>query len=113
VPRRPRQQVFFKILPSLHEYQEFLEKDLLPRATGDWRLGKGLFAEKLVMELDAGLTAEQVLEDAESEAQRVEREMVVVARQLWSRYFPKQPAPPDDAAGRQELVRKIIAQVSN
>ncbi len=102
-----------KILPSLHEYQEFLEKDLLPRATGDWRQGKELFAEKLVMELDAGLTAEQVLQDAESEAQRVEREMVVVARQLWSRYFPKQPVPPDDAAGRQELVRKVIAQVSN
>src|SRR5262245_24973977 len=102
-----------KILPSLQEYQEFLEKDLLPRAKGDWRIGKERFAEKLVMELDAGLTAEQVIQDAESEAQRVEREMVVVARQLWSRYFPKQTIPPDDAAGRQELVRKIIAQVSN
>jgi uncharacterized protein (DUF885 family) len=102
-----------KALPSLHEYQEFLEKDLLPRAKGEWRLGKELFAEKLVMELDAGLTAQQVLQDAEAEAQRVEREMVVVARQLWSRYFPKQPVPPDDLAGRQELVRKVIAQVSH
>jgi uncharacterized protein (DUF885 family) len=102
-----------QILPSLHEYQEFLEKDLLQRATGDWRLGKERFAEKLVMELDAGLTAEQVLREAESEAQRMEREMAFVARQLWSRYFPKEPVPTDDAAGRQELVRKVIAQVSN
>src|SRR5262249_31141134 len=54
-----------KILPSLHGYQEFLEKDLLPRAKGEWRLGNELFADKLVMELDAGLTAQQVLQDAE------------------------------------------------
>jgi uncharacterized protein (DUF885 family) len=102
-----------KALPSLHEYQEFLEKHLLPRAKGEWRLGRDLFYEKLVMELDAGLTADEVLKDAEAEATRVEREMAFVSKQLWSRYFPKQPVPPDDPAGRQELVRKVIAAVSN
>src|SRR5205085_5933613 len=102
-----------KILPSLHDYQEFLEKDLLPRAGGQWRIGRDLFSEKLVLELDANVSAEQVMQDAGAEAQRVERELVVVARQLWSRYFPKQPLPPDDAAGRRELVRAVIAQVSN
>lgn len=102
-----------KILPALREYQTFLEKELLPRATGDWRLGKEKFAKKLEYELDAGLSAEQVLKDAESEAERVEREMVVISRQLWSKYFPKQPLPPDDPAGRRDLIQKIVAQVSN
>src|SRR5262245_18010295 len=102
-----------KIIPSLKEYQEFLEKELLPKAGGDWRLGKNKFYQKMLLELDAGVTADQVLKDAEAESERGEREMVVIARQLWSRYFPKQPLPPDDPAGRRELVRKVIAVVSD
>ncbi|HEY3788400.1 MAG TPA: DUF885 family protein, partial [Urbifossiella sp.] len=42
---------------ALKEYQTWLEKDLLPRSTGEWRLGKEKFAKKLELELDAGLTA--------------------------------------------------------
>ena len=107
------QAVCRKILPSLNAYQEFLEKELLPRATGDWRLGSEKFRQKLILELDAGTTADQVLKDAESEAERVQREMVVIARQLWSKYYPKQPLPVDDPAGRRELVQKMIAAVSD
>src|SRR5713226_2351298 len=62
------QAVCRKILPSLKEYQEFLEKELLPKANGEWRLGKEKFDQKLVLELDAGITAEQVIKDAEAEA---------------------------------------------
>src|SRR5207244_4518032 len=68
---------------ALKEYQQFLEKDLLPRSTGDWRLGKDKFYRKLELELDAGLSAEEVLREAETEAMRVERELAVIARQLW------------------------------
>jgi uncharacterized protein (DUF885 family) len=102
-----------KILPALHEFQEFLEKHLLPKSTGDWRLGKALFAEKLALELDANMSAEEVIRDAEAEATRVEYEMVVIARQLWSHYFPNKPLPPDDPAGRHELVAAVIASVSH
>src|SRR5262249_23921946 len=36
-----------RVLPALKEYQTFLEKKLLPKATGEWRLGKEKFAKKL------------------------------------------------------------------
>src|SRR5262249_2383872 len=55
-----------KAVAALKEYQKFLEK-LLPKATGDWRLGKEKFAKKLELELDAGLSAEQVVKSAEKE----------------------------------------------
>lgn len=55
------------VVACLKEYQAFLEKDLLPRAGGDWRLGKEKFARKLELEFDAGLSAPQVLAMAESE----------------------------------------------
>src|SRR2546425_12228542 len=51
----------------LKDYQKFLESDLLPRAKGEWRLGKQKFARKLELELDAGLTADRVLADAHAE----------------------------------------------
>jgi uncharacterized protein (DUF885 family) len=96
---------------ALKDYQEFLEKDLLPRSTGDWRIGKDKFYRKIELELDSGLTADEVLQAADAEAERVEREMVVVARQLWAKVFPKKVLPPDDAAGRRELVRGVLAEL--
>ena len=81
-----------RVLPALKEYQAFLEKTLLPRATGEWRIGKEKFARKLDLELNAGLTAAEVLAAAEAEFLRVEREMYVIARQLWSKVYPQQAA---------------------
>jgi uncharacterized protein (DUF885 family) len=98
------------VVACLKEYQTFLEKDLLPRAGGDWRLGKEKFARKLELELDADLTAEQVLREAEAEADRVEREMYVVARQLWASVFPTRPLPPEDEAGRRATIRQVLAE---
>jgi uncharacterized protein (DUF885 family) len=101
-----------RIVPVLKEYQQFLEKELLPRATGEWRVGKRKFARKLELTLDAGMSADDVLRDAESEFIRVHNAMYVVARQLWSRYFPKEPLPPADAAGRRATIQRVMASVS-
>jgi uncharacterized protein (DUF885 family) len=99
------------VVAALKEYQQFLESDLLPRANGDWRLGKEKFARKLELELNAGLTAEQVLKDAEAEAERVENAMYVIARQLWAQHFWAQPLPPDDTDGRRAAIRQVLARV--
>jgi uncharacterized protein (DUF885 family) len=98
---------------ALKEYQEFLEKDLLPRASGDWRLGKEKFAKKLDMELDAGpgLGADEVLKIATAESDRVRGEMYVIAKQLWARLFPRKALPPDDPEGRRTCVRLVMAQL--
>jgi uncharacterized protein (DUF885 family) len=100
------------VVACLKEYQDFLEKDLLPRANGEWRIGAEKFAQKLDLTLDAAVSADQVMADAESEFARVDRDMYVVARQLWSKYFPKQPLPPDDVEGRHATVRQVLAAVA-
>ncbi len=96
----------------LKEYQKFLEDDVLPRSTGNWRIGKKLFAEKMLLELDAGVTAEEVLKEAESEATRVENEMYVIACQLWHQVFPKKTLPVDDEKGRRETIRLVLDETS-
>jgi uncharacterized protein (DUF885 family) len=102
-----------RVVDCLKDYQRFLEQDLLPRANGEWRLGKERFARKLELELDAGMDADQVLADAQAEFERVQREMWVFARQLWSRYFPRRPVPPDDAAGRRAAIQRVLERIGH
>ncbi len=101
------------IIEALEQHQKFLETELLPRATGEWRIGKEHFAEKLLMELDAGVTADQVLAEAESHLAQTHRDMLLIARQLWGRYFPKESLPPDDAAGRLTTIRRVIEEIGH
>jgi uncharacterized protein (DUF885 family) len=101
-----------KVVNCLKEYQKFLENDLPPRARGEWQLGGERFARKLDLELDAGLTAAQVLDEAESEFARVEGEMYVIARQLWSQAFPKLALPADDSAGRRATITQVLGKLN-
>ena len=101
-----------RVAACLKDYQAFLEKDLLPRATGEWRVGREKFYRKLELELDAGLTADQVLADAHAEFERVQRDMYVVARQLWSGFFPSRALLPDDSAGRRETIQHVLDRIA-
>jgi uncharacterized protein (DUF885 family) len=101
-----------EILPELREHQRFLETDLLPRANGEWRIGSEKFARKLELELDAGLTSDQVYADAQAEFTRVRNDMYVIARQLWSRCYPREPLPPDDVAGRRLTTERVLHHIA-
>lgn len=97
---------------ALKDYQTWLEKELLPKSAGEWRLGREKFAKKLELELDAGLTAEEVVKLAEAEADRVEREMYSFAKQLWAKQFPGKALPPDDASGRRATIKSVLDELS-
>jgi uncharacterized protein (DUF885 family) len=100
------------VAEALRRHQRFLEQELQPRARGDWRLGREKFARKLELVLDVGWDADRVVEEARAEFARVRESMALVARQLWHRHFPGRPLPPDDDAGRRELVAKVVAAVN-
>jgi uncharacterized protein (DUF885 family) len=100
------------VVRSLKEYHQFLEGEILPRSSGEWRLGKEKFVKKMDLDLNSGVTADQMLAQAESEFAVVEREMYVIARQLWSRYLPGKPLPPDDAEGRHATIAAVLEKLS-
>lgn len=99
------------IIESLKDYQSFLEGELMEQATDDWRIGKEKFSRKLEFVLDAGMSAEQVLSYAEDEYERVKRDMYVISRQLWSRFYPGETLPPDDTDGQRETTARVIAAI--
>lgn len=98
---------------ALKEYQTFLEKVVLPRAKGEWRIGKEKFAKKLVMEIDTGISAEELYKEALNESERVQKEMYTIAKQLWAKLFPKAVLPVDDPAGRRETIRKVLDKLAD
>ncbi len=99
------------IVAALKEHLAFLKGEVLPRSSENWRIGREKFVKKLEFELDAGIPADTVLADAEREADRVETEMAVIARQLWGTLFPGTVIPLEDAEGRRELVRRVLAKL--
>jgi uncharacterized protein (DUF885 family) len=96
---------------ALKDYQSWLEKELLPKSGGEWRLGKEKFAKKLELELDASYPASRVLGFAEAEADRVEREMYYFAKQLWAKQFPGKALPPDDEPGRRATIKSVLDEL--
>lgn len=97
---------------ALKEYQAFLEGPARARAEDNWRLGKARFTRKFELETDAGVTADENLADAKAEFARVQAELYVVARQLWPKFFPGTVFPPDDMAGRREVVARVVDAVN-
>jgi len=101
------------LLPVLRDYQVFLENELLPRADGEWRIGRDKFYRKFEWETDAGLTAEQIYADALAEFDRVRNDMVILARQAWSAYFAGVALPPDDQEGRRATIERVLQRIGH
>lgn len=96
---------------ALKQHQEFLEKELLPTANGEWRIGREKFNRKFELETDAGMTADEIYSDAQAEFTRVLNDLYVIARQAWSGYFPGQALPPDDTEGRRTTVERVLKRI--
>ena len=100
------------LVPLFEGYRQFLEKEVLPRSSDQWKLGPKLFAQKLEFELEADISAAEVLAEAEREFARVESEMAALSRTLWPTFFPGKAQLPDTPEGRRETTRRVIAEVS-
>ncbi len=94
----------------------FYEKEIFEFAGRTRQLGALKAAAEPVAatlkEYQKFLESELLPQDASAEFARVERDMYVIARQLWSRYYPRQPLPPDDQEGRRATVAKVLEAVS-
>lgn len=84
-------------LAALADYQQWLEKDLLPRSKGEFRLGDEKFRKKLRFALDSDLSTEEILRRAEADLKSTRAAMYRSAVQIWPKLFPDKPAPTDEA----------------
>jgi uncharacterized protein (DUF885 family) len=94
---------------EVRTHQQWLEKELLPNARGDFRLGAELFDQKLAFTLKTPLTRAQVRQRAEREMVRVRDEMYDISREVYREKFPytQFPAEPSDAY-KQAIIRAAL-----
>lgn len=93
-------------IAALEDYGNWLEKDLLPRSNGDFRLGDAKFRQKLRYALESDLSKEEILRRAEADLKTTQTEMYGVALPLYKKYFPAE----QDAAklADKKLVIKAV-----
>ncbi len=94
-----------KAAAALTEYKTWLEKDLLPRSKGDFRIGADLYRKCLRYTLASDLTPEQILARAEHELDTVTAQLYATALPLYRKYFP------DAGAAAVADQRKVIKAV--
>ncbi|MBV8632941.1 MAG: DUF885 domain-containing protein, partial [Burkholderiaceae bacterium] len=94
---------------ALKDYGHWLEKDLLPRSNGDFRIGADNFRKKLRYALDSDLTPEQIEAGAESELQRTQEAMYQTALPLYQSWFPGKPS---EGVERKIIIRTVLDKIA-
>ncbi|WP_437731345.1 DUF885 domain-containing protein [Sorangium sp. So ce1335] len=95
---------------ALEDFQAFLEKDLLPRSNGDFRLGRARFEKKLRFALDdATIDIDGVVKDARALLAQTHAEMLETSRELWPALFGKQPFPRAETQDeKMAAIRRVL-----
>ena len=97
-------------ITALEVYGTFLEEDLLPHATGDFRLGDTLYRQKLRYTLESDLTKEEIQAAAWEDLSRTQEVMYETALELHARLFPRESLSP--RPGKKELIKKILDRLA-
>src|SRR5438445_6229507 len=100
-------------LAALADYQQWLEKDLLPRSTGDFRIGDEKFRKKLRFALDSDLSKEEILRRAETDLKATRSGMFHTAVQIWPRLFPDKPVPMDEGVAIKAVLDEAAKKHPN
>ena len=91
---------------AIETHQTWLEKELLPQAAGDFRLGPRLFDEKLGFTLQTPLTRDEIRDRARNDLDRVRDEMYRTALDVYRKKHPYTQFPDDPPREyRQAIIR--------
>src|SRR5437773_2523251 len=75
-----------KTAAALEDYKKWLEKDLLPRSDGDFRIGADKFRKKLRFALASDLSMEEIMKRAQADLQQAQTAIYETALPLYKKY---------------------------
>ena len=93
---------------AVDAYTAWLRDELLPTATGDFRLGRDLYQRKFGHALKSTITPDELERRAAVAYDEVRAEMLRIARDLWPRYIGDE-AVPDDG---DQLIRRVLDEIA-
>lgn len=96
---------------ALSDFQVFLEKDLLGRSGGDFRIGRAKLEKKLRFALEDDISADDLVKGARALLARTQDEMAETAKEIWPTVM-KEPLPaastPEE---KKDLIRKVMGKL--
>jgi uncharacterized protein (DUF885 family) len=98
-----------RAVAALKDYGAWLERDLLPRSNGSFRLGREHFDQRLKFALDSDLGAADILARAEAELKVTQKSMEETALPLYRQYFPERPTQGVDG---RVIVRAVLDRIA-
>ena len=87
---------------AVEEHQAWLDGTLVPAAKGDFRIGAELYDKKLAFALNSPLSRAEIRARAESEVERVRKEMYAIARTVLAGKDGAPPLPETPSADQQQ-----------
>jgi uncharacterized protein (DUF885 family) len=101
-----------RAVKALEEYGVWLEKELMPRSNGDFRIGDEKFRRKLAYSLESGLTKEEILDHANMDLKKTQEALYATALPLFSQYFPHvtEKAKRED---RKAVIKAVLAKLAD
>jgi len=94
---------------AVERFTAWLSEELLPRADGDFRLGRELYERKLRHALKSTVSPDELETRAASAYEEVREEMLRLARQLWPEWIGDEPIPEDGNAAIRRVLDAIAA----
>ena len=95
-------------IAAVEAFTAWLRDELLPGATGDFRLGPELYAAKFRHALKTDMTPDELERRAASAFEEARAEMVRLARELWPTWMGEEPQPDDEG----QLVRAVLDAIA-
>ena len=99
-----------KTAAALEDYKKWLEKDLLPRSDGDFRLGVDKFRKKLRFALASDLSMEEIMKRAQLDLQQTQTAIYETALPLYKKYFPE--ADPPALADKKKVTAAVLNKLA-
>ncbi|MCP2519403.1 DUF885 domain-containing protein [Candidatus Aminicenantes bacterium AC-335-A11] len=105
-----------KVVAALEDYDKFLREELLPRSTGEFRLGTALFQRKARYTLQSTIPLEHIVARAQAAYKNVRREMAIAALPLFRMMYPEvkeeELARLTDEQKRNKIVGDVLKVIS-
>jgi uncharacterized protein (DUF885 family) len=98
---------------AVAQHQQWLDKELVPNAKGDFRIGRELFDAKLGFELMSPLSREEIRRRAESEAVVTRARMYDVARAVLTGRDGAPPTPANPTPAEQQAAIVAALKVAS
>jgi uncharacterized protein (DUF885 family) len=96
---------------AVADHQTWLEEELLPRASGNFRVGAELYDVKLAFALNSPLSRKEITARAEQEYENVRNEMYEVSKVVYLEKHPMTTFPDNpDEAYKQAIIRAALEE---